>query len=162
MGRARDIANVINSGTFITPATASATYATQTDFSNTLWTTFTPTTSGITIGNGTFDCRFKQVGKSVFACYRFIYGSTTSFTGGFTFSLPVTQRSPSYAPFMTSLIDANGSYSIGHAWYSGDYVQLWTSSVNATYQNWAYVTNTVPFTWAVSDSINFHIFYEAI
>jgi hypothetical protein len=50
MGRARDIANIINSGTFITPANASATYLSQTSAS----TIYSPASStGLVLINAT-------------------------------------------------------------------------------------------------------------
>jgi len=78
MGRARDIANIINSGTFITPASASTTFLTQTSASSTYatvanfpasaWTSWTPTvrqgaTTLSTTGN---QSTFIQYGKLVF------------------------------------------------------------------------------------------------
>jgi len=56
MGRARDIANLINSGTFITPASASATYLSQTSASttylqqNTASATYLPLSGGMVTG----------------------------------------------------------------------------------------------------------------
>jgi hypothetical protein len=47
MGRARDIANIINSGTFITPASASASYLTVSSASS----TYLPLTGGSVSGN---------------------------------------------------------------------------------------------------------------
>lgn len=47
MGRARDIANLINSNTFITPASASATYLSQISASS----TYLPLTGGTVSGN---------------------------------------------------------------------------------------------------------------
>jgi len=128
----------------------------------TAWTSFTPTTTNMTVGNGTFECKYKQIGKTVFASYRFVRGSTSSFSNAMTFSLPVTAKSANESPFMASLIDINGSYSIGHAWFnSTTSVAIWTTSVGATWQNWAYVNNTDPFTWASGDIISFNMFYEA-
>jgi hypothetical protein len=49
MGRARDIANIINSGTFITPTNASATYLSQISASS----TYLPLTGGNISGNVT-------------------------------------------------------------------------------------------------------------
>jgi hypothetical protein len=162
MARSRDISKVLSSNTTLaTDAEVASTYATQADFSNTLWTTFTPTTSDMTIGNGTFDCKYKQIGKLVYVSYKFTRGSTSSFSSGMAWSVPVTPKSANGSIFMTSLVDANGSYSFGHAWFTGTSVQHWVCLVNSTYPNWNYVNNTTPFTWDVSDSINFHMFYEA-
>jgi len=51
----------------ITAATASATYATQTNFSNTGWTSYTPTiTQGATLSKTVNYAKYKQIGKTLY------------------------------------------------------------------------------------------------
>lgn len=55
------------------------------------WTSWNPTLTGITLGNGTLSCAYKQVTKKTVA-YRcqLTVGSTTSHTGAISFTLPFT------------------------------------------------------------------------
>lgn len=64
----------------------------QTQFNNynAAWTTWTPTRNNITVGNGTEKAYYKQIGKTVFARYVFICGSTSSIAGTVRVSYPVT------------------------------------------------------------------------
>ena len=74
MGRTRDVSKILTSSTplnstYLTLASASTTYATQSNFSSTAWTAYTPTVkgeNGSTAGNVTAAARYKQIGKTVF------------------------------------------------------------------------------------------------
>ncbi len=57
------------------------------------WATYTPSNSGITVGNGTQTARFVKVGKTVFVSYKLTLGSTSSLTGGISVGLPSTTNS---------------------------------------------------------------------
>lgn len=55
-----------------------------------VWQTYSPTITNFTLGNGTITyCKYTRVGKNVNYKGRFVYGSTSSFTGVATISLPV-------------------------------------------------------------------------
>ena len=56
------------------------------------WTTFTPTWTNFTLGNGTVDrAAYEQIGRSVDVYVRVTLGSTSSVTGAITLTLPVTE-----------------------------------------------------------------------
>jgi hypothetical protein len=57
------------------------------------WTTWTPTWSGITVGNGTTVARYSQINKVVHCRVQFTLGSTSSIAGPVTFTLPATASS---------------------------------------------------------------------
>lgn len=62
------------------------------DLSNGLqgaWTTYSPTLTNITVGNGTQSARYMQVGKTIKVFYKLTLGSTSS-VGNASISLPVT------------------------------------------------------------------------
>ena len=54
------------------------------------WQSFTPTNSGLTLGNGTEEARYTQIGKTVIFRYQLTFGSTTSISGTLLVGLPVT------------------------------------------------------------------------
>src|SRR4051812_17325123 len=53
-------------------------------------TSYTPTTTGITLGNGTVTGRYRQVDKEVEFICQFTFGSTSAVTASPTFTLPAT------------------------------------------------------------------------
>lgn len=55
------------------------------------WTSFTPSV-GWTVGNGTWDCAYIQLGKVVHFRIKFTVGSTTVWTTSPSFGLPVTAK----------------------------------------------------------------------
>ena len=132
--------------------------------SNAAWTSYTPTWTNLTVGNGTNNFAYKQIGKTVFVRGDFIFGSTSSISGGVSFTLPVTS------------IAYNGEHSFGicqlgdsgTADYFGAIYYVATSKglirvINSagTYSTWAGISSTVPFTWTTGDVIRFHLYYEA-
>jgi len=130
------------------------------------WTTYSPTLSNITIGNGTVVARYIQIGKNVFARITITFGSTSSMGTSPTITLPVTAIS-GYA----SGAESYGTLQILHV---GNYVALGilivgsTTTVTAaalsasnTYLQNVNITSTVPFTWGAGDALYFYIQYEA-
>jgi hypothetical protein len=125
---------------------------------NAAWTTYTPTVSGITIGNGTWASSYMQIGKTVFLKIRFTLGSTSAITGASTFSLPVTATGFGYGVANLN----RGANFAGVAAISGTtnvVANAVDSSVN--YATQRSTTATIPGTWAASDVISISIAYEA-
>lgn len=60
-------------------------------------TAFTPTSTGVTLGNGTLTGNFTRVNTLVYGSIRLALGSTTAITTTVTFSLPVTAATNSAA-----------------------------------------------------------------
>ena len=175
MGRARDIASLLTTSSvlatdaevaslgYLTSASASTTYATKTDFPADAWISWTPTYTNLIVGNGTISARYKQIGKNVFIKHSFSFGSTSSISGNVTLTLPITAKSESlYSSTMANLVDADGSYSIGHVWHNGQTtMQVWGAQPSGSRIAWTGLSSTFPHTWATSDSINFVYTYEA-
>lgn len=132
-----------------------------------VWTTFATswTTGGSapSIGNGTITARYSRVGRMITYLISLSAGSTTNFgTGEFRFSLPATQ---------STAIGSNGFYvgdalgiDTGTGLYMGvsvidntnNFVRVFKG--DGTTNPWS---NTVPFTWGNTDSLNISITYEA-
>jgi len=130
------------------------------------WQTWTPTLTNLTIGNGALGSnRYIQIGKTVHFSLNILFGTTTSMSTAPKFTLPVTARSVSNFPWgIANYLDnsaGNLTY-IGQVTFDSTTVaRLAVTNASATYATIESVTATVPFTWAVSDSINIFGSYEA-
>jgi hypothetical protein len=122
------------------------------------WTTYTPTTTNITVGNGTWSSSYIQLGKTVHIRVRFTLGSTSAITGAATFSLPITAAGFAYG---TANLNAGSNYQ-GVAAISGT-TNVVANAVNAagTYAVQSSTNATVPATWATGHTISISLTYEA-
>jgi hypothetical protein len=117
------------------------------------WTAWTPTLTGITIGNGNVSAKYQQIGKTIIFNLRLEWGSTSSFTGRAQFSLPVT---PAKNQAAFALLDDYGAAAPDAA--SGLILTNGSLYVDAiktsgTYAKGEYLSATIPFTWSSLDSI---------
>ena len=116
------------------------------------YSSWTPTWTGLTVGNGTQTARFTQLGKTVRFDLELIFGSTTAITAAYPdFTFPVAAVKPT-AAINAVYIDANVN-SYFNTYYirtvSGGY--LIAGNVAGTYMTEAGVSATVPFTWTTGD-----------
>jgi hypothetical protein len=131
------------------------------------YSSWTPTLTNITLGNGTMTGRYTQIGKFVNASLKLVFGTTTSVSGTMTFSLPTGASSANTAT--NTMIGTIRMLDTGIANYVG-MVQLASSSaivltainVNGTYGTPENFNATTPFTWGNLDEIEFSISYEAV
>lgn len=119
--------------------------------------TYTPTVSGITLGNGVVTGRWQRAGKTVIGSITLTLGSTTAMTGLATFSLPVA---PSHAsagrPASACLLDAgSGTYAAMAVVVAASVVYVGPAAGSLTA-----FTATTPFTWAAGDTISVDFQYE--
>lgn len=135
------------------------------------WSTWTPTWTNLTVGNGTLTARYIQIGKTVRFSLKLVFGSTTAVTGADpTFSLPVTSIA-SYVPagFMPIGLAGFNDSSAGGAITNGavTWQTTTTASIVAFVSSGTYVTESgiaaaVPYAaWATGDSIFLSGSYEA-
>ena len=128
------------------------------------WTTYTPTLSGITFGNGTIVARYTQIGKVVFATVRITLGSTSAVTGAMAITLPVTGRAGSSASGAQCYFVSDGATypTPGICDLSSQtYCYLRVLTTAAAYVGVNETSATVPWTWKTSDIIQFDAVYEA-
>jgi hypothetical protein len=127
------------------------------------WTSYTPTWTNLTVGNGTLVARYCQVGKVVTVMIRLTFGSTTAVTGGYVqVGAPVTSAVSAGALGNAYMLDN------GVADYPGLVKQDGTTAfaiqpINAagTYAALGNLTATTPFTWGSGDILNVYFNYEA-
>jgi hypothetical protein len=131
------------------------------------WTSWTPTISGTgwSVGNGTLQAFYKQIGKTVVFRIRFVLGSTTGKgTQTLGWSLPVNAITGQlYAPFANSIfLDAGSQLIPGFAYSQGPTnIDVFVMNVSSTYPTFNNVTATQPFTWATNDEVLINGTYEA-
>jgi hypothetical protein len=137
----------------------------------TAWTSWTPTTAGWTIGNGTFTAKYKKIGKTVFFRVYFKAGSTTSFGGAsFTFTLP---SAPNVSTDFTQMTFDGVIHDAGTAVYACEGIIGWSnvdmSIVNVqvlnaagSYSTQTSCNSTTPITWTTNDKFSVSGFYEEV
>jgi hypothetical protein len=115
------------------------------------WTSYTPTTASITIGNGTMVARYYRIGKTVHYFAKFTLGSTSAIAADASISPPFT----SAQDYVGSATYYDTSAAV---YYNG-----FTKSNFLGYQGlYGYISNTVPMTWATGDVIRVSATYEMV
>lgn len=139
----------------------------DTDLSGAAYSSWTPTWTNLTVGNGTVTAVYKQVGKTVRGRIAIVFGSTTSISGDVSFDLPVTRAAMAGTNNVSPLGCAR-FYDAGVAGYEGAVhnaststasIRVWAAS--GAYVTAALLSSTVPFTWGTSDEISAEFEYEA-
>ena len=133
-----------------------------TNFAN--WTTYTPTFTNLTVGNGTVVARYAQIGKIVKAYIGFNMGSTSSMGTAPYFTLPVTAVAPgSNTPLGLLYLEDSGvaGYNGNVGYRTTTTAQPFAIAANGTYLGYSSnLTATLPFTWATNDFFNGYFSYE--
>ena len=126
------------------------------------WTTWTPTWSNLTVGNGTVVARYQQIGKTVNYYLQFTMGSTSAVTGRIIWTLPVTPNQSFAGGLGTAvLVDSGvGGYPGFLGGWSATQSYLSASNSSGTYATESATSATVPFTWAVNDFFFLNSSYE--
>lgn len=136
-----------------TPAGGSVTY-----------TTWTPTFTNFTLGNGTLVARYGTSGKFVTFTLGIQLGSTSSVTGGITFSPPKTPSNTSLNIdqfVFTAFLDAGVDIYYGATeLLNGSTAVVYSILTSGTYASRQGTSATAPFTWASGDVIQITGVYE--
>lgn len=129
------------------------------------WFNYTPTWSGITVGNATQASAFSMIGKTVHVLVSLTFGSTTSVSGATNITLPITADS-SYSSIhhagIARLQDANGADTTAAVGLnSTTTAQIVYGNTASTYLIEVDLSSTTPFTWTTSDAIKGTLTYQA-
>jgi hypothetical protein len=117
------------------------------------WTTWTPSWTNVTVGNGTVAARYQQIGKTVNYYLSFTMGSTSSVTGRIIWTLPLTPNQ-SFAGGLGYgvIVDSGvGGFVAGLGGWSATQAYLAGGNATGTYVSESATSATVPMTWAVND-----------
>ena len=128
------------------------------------WTTWTPTATNYTKGNGTETARYLDVNGTIFFFYKFILGSTSSITGEPSTSLPETYKADQLNAQIYGIIRDAGTTTFQGSWTIGSSapskIEWYAAQANGTYVNHTNVNVTVPMTWTTNDFIAILGWYE--
>jgi len=124
------------------------------------WIAYTPTLTGITIGNGTVTAKYSRVGKTVNVSILIVLGSTSSITGVIQVGIPLTRAANSIPNTTISFDDTNVAIWPGFAFEAASVIQCLALLATGTYAAQAGTSATVPFTWGTGDKINIATTYE--
>jgi hypothetical protein len=128
------------------------------------WQTWAPTLSGgWANGNGTWNARYAQLGKTVFFSGLFTLGSTTTKGTGLICSLPVQMQSNLTHINASVRLDAAGAFTVGLAVPNNTTsIQLYAENASGTYSTRTQITTTVPGTWVTGNTFVFNGSYEGV
>lgn len=122
------------------------------------WTSYTPSDSAITLGNGTRTAAWMRLGRTIFFRYKFVLGTTSAVAAGAAVGLPVA--SVAVEQEVSALFHDTGT----RAWPG-------VARIDATSTTAAFlaqtsggdgsVTSLQPFTWTTGDFIVVSGTYEA-
>ena len=128
------------------------------------FTNYTPTLTGITVGNGTTVARYVEINQIVFWSVVFTFGSTSSVTAAVFVSLPSTAGNLYEAANSANCQFEDVSASIINGGFvqrdSGTRVGLRVANAAGTYSVGTALSSTVPFSWANGDIIAASGFYR--
>ena len=119
------------------------------------WTSFTPTLTNVTAGNGTHSSAYLKVGRLVIVRYEFTLGSTSSISGAPVFSLPsgITVSGALLAT-QVEFLDAGTTRYVGMVEVENNTnVVCQALSASGSYVGQVAPTSTIPFTWTTGDRI---------
>jgi hypothetical protein len=129
-------------------------------------TSYTPTITNFTTGNGSVAGSYYQLGKTVFGRAQFTMGSTSSVGGAVTISLPVT--SVAYTAdreFLGGGVayddSATSAFPVVALWSSTTTLKVWNQDASATSLKNVAMSSSLPMTWATSDTLTAQFRYEA-
>lgn len=123
---------------------------------------WTPTVSGLTVGNGTWTAAYRRHDGWCTARGSFVLGSTSAITGSLLVTLPYTPVAASAFLTFCQLYDSSAGtvyHGVAGA-YTSPQMILNCTTASGTYTTRTAISSTVPFTWATSDQIEFAVTFQ--
>lgn len=117
------------------------------------WLSYTPSLSGITLGNGSIVGQYEIVGKRCTARWVLTFGSTTSVSGGVSVGLPATGLDAGWAG-TAFLFDNSLATNRQNGGLNGG------TTITQVFSSAGQVSTSVPFAWAVSDVMKGTVVFE--
>jgi hypothetical protein len=124
-------------------------------------TSFTPTWTNYTRGNGTTIAKYVQVNKLVYAYVEETLGSTSAVTGDLTLTLPLTAASAPSVNGQVLFRDVGVQNIVGALFCTTTTTTFVRVLVVGTYNSLGVISATVPFTWGTGDKIVCNFTFEA-
>jgi hypothetical protein len=124
-----------------------------------VYVSYTPSTSGITVGNGTLVGSYVKNGKFVSGYARFTMGSTSAITGQIIVALPSATENGNLQ-FTVIIGDSGSATYSGFGEIVGGNVYVYAMLSNSTYVSGAGTSATVPMTWTTNDFVQVTFTYK--
>jgi hypothetical protein len=134
------------------------------------WTSYTPTFSEITIGNGTVSASFMRVGKTIFYKGQIVYGSTTAYGNAagnsIKVTLPTTPKAAGFAGHVSIARYTDASTGITYPCIvvisaaAQIIIQFGVTNVTANTVTASTFNNNFPVAEGVDDEIGWMFIYE--
>ena len=128
------------------------------------WTSYTPTFTGLTVGNANLQFSYTQINKIVHVVGVMYFGSTTSIASTPVMSLPVNRYSSDLEVLGTGYLGDTGTatYMMFPLSQANNTVILFEANhtVGSAVVE-GVVSSSVPFTWAANDRISVNLTYRA-
>lgn len=128
-----------------------------------VWQDYTPTLGGFAIGNGTITSRYMRIGATVFVDDRITFGTTSTFGGSVTLTLPTSPVTGSTGLLWidgTAQLSTSSTYYLTRWRWTGSVTQALTPVADETYARLTGVTSTVPLTFVNASVLTRSGFYE--
>ena len=121
------------------------------------FTTFTPTFTNLTVGNGTVEAYYTRIQDLVGVFVNIVFGSTTSISGDVQLNLPLDRVSGTRLPLGNCMFSDTGTGTfVGFVLSSTTVSQVIIRS-GTTLQP---LSATAPFTWVATDILTVSLFYR--
>jgi len=134
------------------------------------YTTYTPTYSSFTLGNGTVTAKYCQVNDFVHVIGSIVLGSTSSITGNLAIGMNFSADAMYYTPTTwvmeigsATLYDTSAgtpNYGVVVGANNATIMQIFSQAANGTYVARGLVNATTPFTWATGDEIKWNVYFK--
>lgn len=118
-----------------------------------VWTSFTPTWTNFTPGNGTPSFAYVQFNNTMHIRGKFVFGSTSAMGTYPAFTLPNSVSATDQSLGLCIYLDSGTDNYTGLCRASGTNVYFQSNYAGATWGTMGAVTATAPFTWATNDTI---------
>ena len=127
------------------------------------WQDYTPTFTGISVGNGTLTASYCQINKFVAWQVELVVGSTTTIgSTRVTYPVEAAQTWLAGNGGQVTCEDANGTDYWGSLFrFSSTEATVYVGNASSTYLTFSSLSSTIPFTWASGDRLVIQDFYEA-
>jgi hypothetical protein len=125
------------------------------------WTSYTPTLSNLTLGNGTLTAKYNQIGKIMFVRINVILGSTSSMGSFPSATLPKNAAVAGYLTGTVTALDSGTANYMTQVYITGsNNAEFGVTLTNGTYAKHSAITSSEPFTWVATDQLNADFYYE--
>jgi hypothetical protein len=124
-------------------------------------TSYTPTFTNASVGNGTVIAEYQRVGNLVFCYISFVLGSTSTITGDVHFTLPVGTSKRGQMNGTALYVDTGVSTAAGTFEFSGGNAYFRLALTGGAFSTIvSALSGTDPFTWGNTDRLQGYFYYE--